>query len=148
MKNKRTQSGFTLIELMIVVAIIGILASLALPAYSNYTQKAKFSETIVAMGPAKSAIDICYQIEGSLGDCDTAGKLDITLADLSIGNYVTSVALGAGTGTNASAVLITGTSTVTDGTNAYTAIMTPTANTNGTALTWAMTGTGCDKGWC
>ena len=142
MKNKRTQSGFTLIELMIVVAIIGILASLALPAYSNYTQKAKFSETIVAMGPAKSAIDICYQVEGSLGECDTAEELGINVSDLSTGNYVTSVAL-----TETSA-LITGTSTVTDGTDAYTAIMTPAENTNGTALTWAMSGTGCDRGWC
>jgi len=145
MKNKRTESGFTLIELMIVVAIIGILASLALPAYSNYTQKAKFSETIVAMGPAKSAIDICYQVEGSLGECDTAEELGINVSDLSTGNYVTSVAL-----TETSA-LITGTSTVNNGATpavAYTAIMTPAANANGTALTWTMTGTGCAKGWC
>ena len=142
MKNKRTESGFTLIELMIVVAIIGILASLALPAYSNYTQKAKFSETIVAMAPAKSAIDICYQVEGSLGLCDTAAELGITVSDLSSGVYVTSV------GVTAANAKITGTSTVTDGTDAYTAIMTPTENTNGTALTWAMSGTGCDRGWC
>jgi type IV pilus assembly protein PilA len=144
MKNKRTESGFTLIELMIVVAIIGILASLALPAYSNYTQKAKFSETIVAMGPAKSAIDICYQVEGSLGLCDTAGELGITVSDLNGGDYVTSVTV---TGN----ALITGTSTVDNGASPavqYTAVMTPTANTNGTALTWAMTGTGCARGWC
>jgi type IV pilus assembly protein PilA len=142
MKNKRTQSGFTLIELMIVVAIIGILASLALPAYSNYTKKAKFSETIVALGAVKSAVDLCYQIEGSLTDCDSATELKIDLADMNGGIYVTSVALATAT------AKITGTSTETDGTDAYTAIMTPTANSNGTALTWAMTGTGCDKGWC
>lgn len=142
MKNKRTQSGFTLIELMIVVAIIGILASLALPAYSNYTKKAKFSETIVALGAVKSAVDLCYQIEGSLTDCDSATLLEIDLADMNGGIYVTSVALATAT------AKITGTSTETDGTDAYTAIMTPTANSNGTALTWAMTGTGCAKGWC
>ena len=144
MKNKRTESGFTLIELMIVVAIIGILASLALPAYSNYTQKAKFSETIVAMGPAKSAIDICYQVEGSLSACDTAGEIGVTISDLNGGDYVTSVTV---TGN----ALITGTSTVDNGATPavkYTAVMTPTANTNGTALTWAMSGTGCARGWC
>ena len=145
MKNKRTESGFTLIELMIVVAIIGILASLALPAYSNYANKAKFSETIVALGAVKSAVDLCYQIEGSLTDCDSATELKIDLADMNGGIYVTSVALATTT------ALITGTSTLDNGATPavkYTAKMTPTANTNGTALTWAMSGTGCARGWC
>jgi len=145
MKNKRTQSGFTLIELMIVVAIIGILASLALPAYSNYTQKAKFSETIVALGAVKSAIDLCYQIEGSLTDCDAESELNIDLDDMDNGIYVDKVELAVTT------AKITGTSTLDNGATpavAYTAIMSPTPNTNGTALTWAMTGTGCAKGWC
>ena len=145
MKLKKMQKGFTLIELMIVVAIIGILASFALPAYSTYTNKAKFAETIVALGAVKSAVDICYQTEGSLTDCDTAAKLNVVLADMSAGIYVTSVALS---GTTAK---VTGTSTLDDGAStpaAYTAIMTPTPTTAGGTLTWAMTGTGCAKGWC
>jgi len=144
MKLKKMQKGFTLIELMIVVAIIGILASFALPAYSTYTNKAKFAETIVALGAVKSAVDICYQTEGSLADCDTAAELNVALADMSAGIYVTSVALSDTT------AKVTGTSTLDDGATptsaAYTAIMTPTAA--GGTLTWAMTGTGCAKGWC
>jgi len=52
------QKGFTLIELMIVVAIIGILAALAIPAYSDYTIKAKVSEGASLSGAAKTAVDI------------------------------------------------------------------------------------------
>lgn len=66
MKNK----GFTLIELMIVVAIIGILAAVALPAYSNYTNKAKFAEIINASAAVKSSVETCGQTEGALTNCD------------------------------------------------------------------------------
>jgi type IV pilus assembly protein PilA len=58
---KKAQQGFTLIELMIVVAIIGILASIALPAYQQYTQKARFSEVVLAASNQKSAVEICGQ---------------------------------------------------------------------------------------
>ncbi|MND67787.1 Fimbrial protein precursor [compost metagenome] len=59
--NMKKQSGFTLIELMIVVAIVAILAAIALPAYQTYTLRAKFSEVIAAAGPAKTAIEVCLQ---------------------------------------------------------------------------------------
>ena len=58
---KTVQQGFTLIELMIVIAIIGILASVALPAYSNYTNKAAFSEVVLASSSVKSEVEVCAQ---------------------------------------------------------------------------------------
>jgi type IV pilus assembly protein PilA len=68
MKNNQInrQQGFTLIELMIVVAIIGILAAVAIPAYKDYTTRAKMSEVLVMMEPAKLAVSETVSSMGSL----------------------------------------------------------------------------------
>lgn len=64
------QRGFNLIELMIVVAIIGILSSVAVPAYSDYTQRARATSYLVSVTPWITAISICYQTYADLSQCD------------------------------------------------------------------------------
>lgn len=72
----RKQQGFTLIELMIVVAIIGILAAIALPAYQDYTIRSKLSELPTIAGSNKLALESLYQNEGTF----TPGGVAITVA--------------------------------------------------------------------
>lgn len=74
-----TQKGFTLIELMIVIAIIGILAAIAIPSYQNYIKKAAYSEIPLAMSSIRTAVDTCYGIQKDLKQCDTAADIGETL---------------------------------------------------------------------
>jgi type IV pilus assembly protein PilA len=100
---KRIQKGFTLIELMIVVAIIGILAAVALPAYQDYTTRAKVSEVILMGAPAKLAVAESSSSLGGLANV-TAANSGYTFPGAT--KYVSNVAI-----TNATGV-VTITSTV------------------------------------
>jgi type IV pilus assembly protein PilA len=142
---KKTQQGFTLIELMIVVAIIGILASIALPAYQTYTKKARFSEIVMAATAPKTAVEVCAQAQGivsgtSITGCNggSAGvPADISVASGGVAS-VTTTAAGKITvvpvQTNG---LVTG--------DDY--ILTPTPDATG-KLNWAVTGGCVGKGYC
>ena len=78
--NRSIQKGFTLIELMIVVAIIGILAAVALPAYQDYTVRAKISEAVIAGSTAKGVMSEGFQSDGVTGLSAAANAINATPA--------------------------------------------------------------------
>ncbi len=69
----RAQQGFTLIELMIVVAIIGILAAVAIPQYRDYTSKTKVSSAVASIDGIKKGVALCYQENASFANCAPGG---------------------------------------------------------------------------
>ncbi|MFQ5635307.1 MAG: pilin [Gammaproteobacteria bacterium] len=92
----KVQQGFTLIELMIVVAIIGILAAIAIPAYQDYTIRAQVSEGMTLAAAAKAAVVESFQNNGQAPATREAAGMTKTPADTS-GKYVTSVGIANGT---------------------------------------------------
>ena len=130
--RKQAQQGFTLIELMIVVAIIGILAAIAIPAYQDYIKRAKGSELLSVASGAKASVSEYIVVQGAMpGDQTEAGFEDQST------QYVNSIAWDA---TN-DRITITGDSTEVDG---LTLILTPSTNAAG-AVDWACAATAATK---
>ena len=138
---KKVQQGFTLIELMIVVAIIGILAAVAIPAYANYTAKAKFSEVISLTGALKTGVEACV----SDGSCNAvapgvagvpsgvvAGSNDVPAVPVAGGNLSAMTVSAAG--------VITGTAVTGGGLAGETYVLTPAIQTDGRVI-WTKSGT-------
>lgn len=139
--TQQSQKGFTLIELMIVIAIIGILAAIALPQYQTYTKKARFSEVVLAASSAKGLVDICFQTRGAgkLVNCDEATEIGLDAAGAAAGSNVAKVEV---TKTTA-LITATGDATSVDG-KKYT--LKPTVS-NG-SLTWEQAGDCIAAGLC
>ncbi len=123
------QQGFTLIELMIVVAIIGILAAVALPAYQDYTARAKMSEVITFSSSAKTAVSECIISTGSASNCTSNSK--VGLDDTISSPFVTSVTVS-GSG-EITTLIASGINSELTGASIT---LKPTENTNKTSIKW------------
>ena len=137
---RSVQKGFTLIELMIVVAIIGILAAVALPAYQDYTKRAKASEIVLAASSARTCVSEIVLAASSARTCVTEIVQSAGFANLSTcesGFKATKYATGLHVGATTGVILVNGTVDAV----AIAVTLTPSGNATTGITTWKCTGT-------
>jgi len=144
---KSNKKGFTLIELMIVIAIIGILAAIAVPQYQLYTLRAKFSEVVVAVTPFKLGVEVCVvqqglAIGGTITGC-AAGNNGMPANATASGAVQSITVIDSGQ--------ITAQSSASLSSTIYSYVITPTIASSSTAsasVTWAKSGSCIAAGLC